>query len=121
MGQQRAGLGLLSGRMMKRALGILSQLMAGRAKEVRCQARLASEGGLRFFETPGHNRDMAYLRVEGLELYEGWGNSIRALGLGQEEGHGSQTGALSSKERSLFLCKGGVALGLALRAGDDRA
>lgn len=86
LGQQRAGLGLLSGRMMKRALGILSQLMAGRAKEVRCQARLASEGGLRSFETPGRNRDMPCLRVEGLELYEEWGNPIRALGLGQEEG-----------------------------------
>lgn len=49
MGQQRAGLGFLSGRMMKGALGILSQLMGRRAKEVRCQAGLGSEGGLRSF------------------------------------------------------------------------
>lgn len=35
LGQQRAGLGLFSGRMMKGALGILSQLMGRRAKEVR--------------------------------------------------------------------------------------
>lgn len=35
MGQQRAGLGLFSGRMMKGALGILSQLMGGLAKEMR--------------------------------------------------------------------------------------
>lgn len=33
--------------------GHLVLLMAGRAKEVRCQARLASEGALRSFETPG--------------------------------------------------------------------
>lgn len=35
LGQQRAGLGLFSGRMMKGALGILSQLMGGLAKEMR--------------------------------------------------------------------------------------
>lgn len=49
LGQQRAGLDFLSGRMMKGALGIFSQLMSGRAKEVRCQAGLGSEGRLRSF------------------------------------------------------------------------
>lgn len=46
LGRQRAGLGFLSGRMMEGTLGILSQLMGGRAKEARRQAGLgwAQEG-----------------------------------------------------------------------------
>lgn len=68
LGRQRAGLGLLSGRMMKGAPGILSQLMGGRAKEATCQAGLGSEGGLRSFEASGAKRDMVYLIVEGPDL-----------------------------------------------------
>ena len=48
LGQQRAGLGFLSGRMMEGTLGILSQLMGGRAKEVRCQAGLGWAQSLLF-------------------------------------------------------------------------
>lgn len=68
MGQQRAGLGFFSGRMMKGALGILSQPMGGQAKKVRCQSGLGSEGGITSFYVPGANRDMLCLIVEGPEL-----------------------------------------------------
>lgn len=67
MGRQRAGLGFFSGRMTKEALGISSQLMGSRAKEVRCQAGLGT-GGLRSFYSPGANRDMLCLIMEGPEL-----------------------------------------------------
>lgn len=63
LGLQRAGLGFLSGRTMKRSPGILSQLMGRRAKE----AGLGSEG-LRSFCSPGANRDRLCLIVKGPEL-----------------------------------------------------
>lgn len=67
LGQQRAGLDFLSGRMTKGALGILSQLMGGKAEEVRCQVGLGS-GGLRSFYFPGAIRDMLCLIMDGPEL-----------------------------------------------------
>lgn len=60
LGQQRAGLGFLSGRMTRGTLGILSQRMGGKAKEVRCQVGLGS-GGLRSFYSPGAKRDMLWM------------------------------------------------------------
>lgn len=64
-------MGLSSVRMMKGALGILSQLMGGRAKEISCQAGLGSEGGLRSFQAFRVNGDILCLIVECPVLYEG--------------------------------------------------
>lgn len=53
--------------------GILSQLRAGRAKEVLCQAGLGSRTGFRSFQSPGLHRDMLCLTSKGSELLDGIG------------------------------------------------
>lgn len=46
--------------------GILSQLRAGRAKEVLCQAGLGSRMGFRSFQSPGLHKGHALSNIEGV-------------------------------------------------------
>lgn len=56
--------------LWRRSLGILSQLRAGRANRVVCQARLGSRMGFKSVQSPGLHRDMLCLTLEGSELLD---------------------------------------------------